>query len=361
VFLRFSRYRPSAPSRISCAGLVLPDPIFIGGSGRCGTTLVARVLAQHPNVALVPTELRVHSEPGGLVDAAAGRVPADWLAARLRGHWKNRSAADGSPRGLTRLCPVETYDQAVECFVTEFERDPHRAGANLVETLVAQRASDDGTWVEMSPPNCAAAEGLLRMFPTARFVHVLRSGLDVACSYRAQPWAPDDLRDCMLLWGDRVEESVAGLAPIAGNGAVTVRLEDIVANPESEIPAVSESLRLPAETFPKGAAQREVRRDQAHIGRWRDEIDSRTLPTMLALYVRECQHLRRVGLGVMPADLGDAAATWQRLPRTVRIRAAFEARRSRWSWRRYRRRRWRWHPPRRLRWRGVLTRWGNRR
>jgi hypothetical protein len=292
----------------------MPGPIFVGGSGRSGTTVFAHLLARDPGVSLVPIELRVHSDPGGLADAVAGRVPLGWLLERLRGYWKDRVSADGEPRGLTRFLSEPEYDAAVERFAAEFPADRAGAARRFVESLTA---SETPAWVEMSPPNCAAAGGLARMFPEARFVHVLRSGLDVACSYRRQPWAPDDLLDCLSLWADRTAGSAAGLAQLPPGASETVRFEDLVA---------------------RGT----LRPDRAHVGRWRTDIPENRQPVALALYLSLCDELD-------PADAGEARETWASLPSAVRARAALAARAHAAGWRLSGRRRWRWRPGRQLR------------
>jgi cytidylate kinase len=49
-------------------------PIFVGGTGRSGTTIVARLLAEQPGYMLIPIELRVHAAPGGLSDLLERRA-----------------------------------------------------------------------------------------------------------------------------------------------------------------------------------------------------------------------------------------------------------------------------------------------
>lgn len=44
--------------------------IFIGGTGRSGTTILKKVLTQHPDIAGIPVELRLHVVNGGLIDLA---------------------------------------------------------------------------------------------------------------------------------------------------------------------------------------------------------------------------------------------------------------------------------------------------
>ena len=43
-------------------------PIFIGGTGRSGTTILKKVLQQHSNIVTIPNELRIIIDPDGILD-----------------------------------------------------------------------------------------------------------------------------------------------------------------------------------------------------------------------------------------------------------------------------------------------------
>ena len=46
----------------------LLKPIFIGGTGRSGTTILKKVLQQHSNIVTIPNELRIIIDPDGILD-----------------------------------------------------------------------------------------------------------------------------------------------------------------------------------------------------------------------------------------------------------------------------------------------------
>ena len=78
--------RPGGVDRTQLSGR--PPPIvFIGGTGRSGTHVLAKLLSKHPRLSLVPVEVRFHVEERGFPGLLAGTVSREDFVRRLRGFW----------------------------------------------------------------------------------------------------------------------------------------------------------------------------------------------------------------------------------------------------------------------------------
>ena len=78
----------AVPGRTANTDLLEPVPLlFIGGTGRSGTHVVAKILNSHSHFRKVPNEARFHTDPGGFPDVLAGRTSPDLFAYRLRHYW----------------------------------------------------------------------------------------------------------------------------------------------------------------------------------------------------------------------------------------------------------------------------------
>ena len=51
--------------------------ILVGGTGRCGTSILKEILATHPNAASLPFEYRFIIDPDGIIDFYASYT-ATW-------------------------------------------------------------------------------------------------------------------------------------------------------------------------------------------------------------------------------------------------------------------------------------------
>jgi hypothetical protein len=81
-----------------------PSPIFVAGTGRSGTSRIADVLGEHPQIHRIPMETRFLIDPGGLrdlADALTGRYDpivgedalrrlSDFLTVRVPGRRDDR-------------------------------------------------------------------------------------------------------------------------------------------------------------------------------------------------------------------------------------------------------------------------------
>jgi hypothetical protein len=214
------------------------DAIFIGGSGRSGTTLLREVLSRHSRVAIGP-ESHILS---GLVSLK-----------RLAGAWNLR---------LDELQAMAAASPSVIRFAETFFRD-------------YARKIDKPRWADKSPGNVRFIQRILSRFPNGRFVHMLRDGRDVACSLRHHPaqkvvdgkviqrQVNNPISRCARRWARDVS---AGLAWRGHPRYIEVRFEDLTGDPESTIRRLCDFL---GEEFePSMLRSGTDKRRESEPGRW---------------------------------------------------------------------------------------------
>lgn len=198
-----------------------PDPIFIIGVPRSGTTLLRVLLDSHPNIACGPE--------------------SPWLA-RM-------------PSSVKRLYQFMCEDEFgyVKNFGVEREI-LRRQVADWVNNLYMAYAEKRGKkrWGDKTPDNSLEISFLSELFPDACFVFIVRDGRDVACSTailsderkKISPWhsenillddghvIPNTLQNAALRWkqwNERIERSIQGLRHLM------LRYEDLIGSPRQEL------------------------------------------------------------------------------------------------------------------------------
>ena len=91
--------------------LAVPPPIvFVGGTGRSGAHVLAKLLAKHVKLALVPVEVRFHADRRGFPGLLDGQVSKAEFVRRLRGFWW-KGFQTRRMRGLYRFVPAEGFER----------------------------------------------------------------------------------------------------------------------------------------------------------------------------------------------------------------------------------------------------------
>jgi omega-hydroxy-beta-dihydromenaquinone-9 sulfotransferase len=241
-------------------------PVFVLGTGRCGSTLVEEVLCRHGAV--------------GFVSNLEDRFSLPVTAGRWNGPLYRRLPAAVTQKSRIRYAPSEGY-RALSREVSPLLASPLR---DLVADDVTpwlerrfrdffvQRAHVQQTETFLHKFTGWPRAGFIRaVFPSARFIHVVRDGRAVANSWLQMPWwlgfeGPDHWQ-----WGPLTEELAAeweasgrSFVVLAGllwkmlidafdsarSGIATadwleVRYEDVAANPRRTFARMLEFCGLP--------------------------------------------------------------------------------------------------------------------
>lgn len=208
-----------------------PFPFFVG-CGRSGTTLLRAIFDSHPELAVthesdfIPAlgaNRRRYERAGGF---DADRFVEDlWVAASRRlSMW-----------GLSR-------DQ-VATAVAAAEPTSY---ADAVRSLFAAYAASQGKprYADKTPRYVRHMPALARMFPEARFVHIIRDGRDVALSMLEVAFGPASIDDAARFWRRQVQRGRQDGARLGGGRYVEVRYEELVAETEPQIRRICSFLDL---------------------------------------------------------------------------------------------------------------------
>jgi len=301
-------------------------PIFIGGTGRSGTTILKRVLTCHSKIVSLRDELRVITDPGGaldLISALSGRwspYNADAAMHRFRDimlECARTSSKAGiflekaerkifrslgvSPRrylgsGFTYYFDASFYHQRLDRLIQElcyhitkgswigsppfrvpskiFECGPmpradvERILERFFQDLYTNLAREGQThWLDDTPTNLLHTHELRGLFPDMRLVHIYRDPRDVTASYSRFAWGGGNFV--------AIARRLAGIyrhwfeirEGLSGDCVLEISLEELAAEPVAGLTKICNFVEL---DFEESLMQ--IPLDKVHAGRWRRDI-----------------------------------------------------------------------------------------
>jgi hypothetical protein len=263
--------------------------IFIGGTGRSGTTILLHALYRHPELYAIPFESKFLVGANGMSDLVDSLTrnysiskacdAVERFDHLLRYFLTDRERASGSEFHMLDIFGEQPYYRALNQFIDRITRVAFReefpparmadklypsepaaamrylgryfADRNellaicreLVDALFTQKALEMGKqgWVEKTPANLTRLAFLQELYPDSVFIHIKRDPRGVVYSQRRQRWAPDGIREAALYMVDTYEwwldtREHLGLAE---RKYIEVSLEELVAAPAATLDRIA--------------------------------------------------------------------------------------------------------------------------
>ena len=207
------------------------QPVFVVGGPRSGTTLLSAMLAAHSAFDCGP-ETHFLSRWSRLGRRERARIldPADW---------PRRASAYVTSLSLGKKPIHPMYDLTAEDIRAWLAARPPSL-ATMLESLTEQRAQRRGArrWVEKTPRHLEVPELITTTWPDARIVRIVRDPRDAAVSLTKVPFGTPSLLTNLSVLA-RMNEAAADFYRESAQ-ALTVRYEDLVAEPERELRRICE-------------------------------------------------------------------------------------------------------------------------
>lgn len=215
--------------------MMLDSPLFILGSPRSGTTLLRLLLTSHPNLLIPP-------ECGFIL----------WNANKFQ-NWNindsnNPSRVKDLVDSILKSKKMDTWGISQEKLIRNISGKCLNYGdvcIAVLQTYAVKVGKKFTIWGDKNNYYIHHVGKILELFPKARFIHIVRDGRDVACSYREvmqldtespyKPQLPVAIDDIAEEWSSNVNAIHASSSRVPTSNFTTVHYEDIVCDCENQM------------------------------------------------------------------------------------------------------------------------------
>ena len=289
-------------------------PVFVGGTGRSGTTVVGDLLGQHEHIRTsVPIEIKFLANKSGLLQLVFGRDTPDvhkniaffnlrarrrrWMSKRekfkkiqaefLDRIWNDWWDIDAPPphgRGLQSGISKKELEKLLATLVSELRFNRVWAARRFMRNFISSQNAhkDQKYWVETTPLNIAQAERILKIFPNALFINMVRDPRDVIASLLTKNWGPTTALEGIEWIEKRLIDAHHALRTIPAHQKITIGLEDLAINKrEMSYQLLLTFLGLKDDPAMRAFFESELTPQAATSGRWKSEIAT---PEFLSAY-----------------------------------------------------------------------------
>jgi len=273
-------------------------PIFIGGAGRSGTTLLADLIGCHPRISPVyETDFLRDFMVLFCSPEAPPLEVACVQAVRYMDRWSqslpNRPHNKGSHERYVHGPHYLLFDRGlalqatIDCIRTIRSGGdaPEAIGRMATRLFNSHTAQDDKVrWANKTPANLAILPELVQAFGSElRFVHILRDPRDVACSVVDRPWGPKLHGEVGAWWAGKIQRGLE-FAKTRNLAYMEVHFEDLVRNPGPILNRIFEFVgEAPlGEQVASWHAEGRIPFDLSRVGRWERDFPAEERAAFLA-------------------------------------------------------------------------------
>lgn len=224
-------------------------PVFICGYQKSGTTLLASLLDNHPDLMVFPEEtsffrwvnIREFDRVEDRLDFQLTKTHVD----RLRAH-QGAEVLEGN-RDYSDF-PFDQWRARVNEYFQKSGKSHKDILLSLIKAFM-EISKQEGKryWIEKTPRNEVYYQAIHRMFPGARYLFIVRDPRDVYCSYRQNRERFSEGRNTLKLgnflkgWTSSLRMALC----IPAASIVCMRYEDLVDDLKSQLGKVVEFLEVP--------------------------------------------------------------------------------------------------------------------
>ena len=308
-------------------------PIFIGGTGRSGTTILFKLLRHHPQIASLSKELRIIVDPGGAIDLidslsdnwspyraddAIRRFMRCLKDVRCTNRLKTnigavlRRVGASAPRycglGHGQEFGLKTYDALCRELFTRLvyhssrgswvASPPWHIRSSVHESAPLSRASacriverffdalyqnmgkmNTTHWIDSTPYSLLHVNRLCEIFPEARFVHVHRDPRDVLSSYLTKAWGGNNALVVARRIAGVYQKWLEIRRALPPETYLEVSLESLTNDSTRVASQVLQFSGLEENELPHSI----VSNRRSNHARWKTDIPAKTLPAVMEI------------------------------------------------------------------------------
>jgi sulfotransferase family protein len=253
-------------------------PIFVLGCPRSGTSLLRLMLRAHPRIAIPPETrllLDAYEHRGAYGDLR--RLPnrqalAEWIV-----------AGAGTRFSGLGLDPRSVADEIIA--------GPPTLGSALEIALRAYaRRLGKPRWGDKRPGYVQHIDALLRMFPDAQIVHVIRDGRSCVAELNGTPWWRMGVYHAIATWTQAIDAGQTAASRLPADAYVEVQYERLASSPEDELRRLCAFLDeeyVPSMVTPRGTPEWErwhASYGRRRLERWERELCEAVMTDRLLAY-----------------------------------------------------------------------------
>jgi len=285
------------------------SPVFIGGTGRSGTTVLGDLLNEHSLVRTSnPTEIKFLANRGGFLDVIFGSMNSqienrqkisifhyrtyreraqkellqrserfDEFANKIWEKWWEIDAPAPHGPGLHVGIDKKDLQKLLDNYSKNIKRNPIEQARKFMESFISLQKDHKGEnyWVETTPMNISYSHRLIKLFPKAKFIVIRRDPRDVIASLLTKDWGPNTPLEGIEWIEARLRSDNDALRAVEPNKVLIIHLENLVTNaPEETYLKILEFLELKDEPAMRKFHTTKMTTENASSGRWKTEIDT---------------------------------------------------------------------------------------